>query len=245
MELFSASGKSLRVVVVGASGGIGDALVGALEGNSRIGFIAACARTETTRRSPKIEHLTVELTDEDSIAKAADRVGDGGDIDLVIVATGILHEPGLMPEKGIRQIDAIAMARLFQVNTIGPALVMKYFLPLLPPGRESVFAVLSAKVGSIGDNYLGGWYSYRASKAALNQIIRTAAIELKRRAPRAALVALHPGTVESRLSAPFGKAGLDIRSPADAAWRLLGVIAGLTPADSGKFLDYRGEPLPW
>jgi len=245
MGLLSSPGRSLRAVVVGASGGIGDALVGALEGSARIGFIAACARTETPRRSPKIESLALELTDEDSIAEAAGRVGAGGEVDLVIVATGILHEPGVMPEKSIRQIDAIAMARTFQVNTIGPALVMKYFLPLLPRDRVSVFAILSAKVGSIGDNYLGGWYSYRASKAALNQIIRTAAIELKRRAPRAALVALHPGTVESRLSAPFGKAGLDIRSPADAASRLLGVIDGLSPADSGEFLDYRGKRLPW
>ena len=137
------------------------------------------------------------------------------------------------------------MARAFQVNAIGPALVMKHFLPLLPRDRRSVFAILSAKVGSIGDNHLGGWYSYRASKAALNQIIRTAAIELKRRAPQAALVALHPGTVESRLSAPFGKAGLDVRSPADAAERLLGVIDGLAPAASGGFFDYRGERLPW
>lgn len=245
MALLSTPGKSLRTVVIGASGGIGDALVGALEDSARVGFIAACARSETSRRSPKIERLTIELTDENTIAEAAARIGAGGDVDLVIVATGILHETGIMPEKSIRQIDAIAMARAFQVNAIGPALVMKHFLPLLPRDRRSVFAILSAKVGSIGDNHLGGWYSYRASKAALNQIIRTAAIELKRRAPQAALVALHPGTVESRLSAPFGKAGLDVRSPADAAERLLGVIDGLAPAASGGFFDYRGERLPW
>lgn len=245
MEFLLKSGARLRAVVIGASGGIGDALVEALDSNACVNYIAACARTEAPRRSPKIEHLTLELTDEASIAEAAERVSTGGHVDLVIVATGILHEAGVTPEKSIRQIDAIAMARAFQINAIGPAVVMKHFLPLLPREKRSVFAILSAKVGSIGDNHLGGWHSYRASKAALNQIVRTAAIELKWRAPEAALVALHPGTVESRLSAPFGKAGLEVRSPAEAAVRLLGVIDGLSPASSGRFFDYRGEQLPW
>ncbi len=137
------------------------------------------------------------------------------------------------------------MAKAFAVNTIGPALLIKHLLPLLPRAGKSVFATLSAKVGSIGDNHLGGWYSYRASKAALNQIVRTAAIELKRRQPEAVCVALHPGTVESPLSAPFGRSGLDVQSPATAAERLVGVIDTLTPASSGGFFDYRGTALPW
>jgi NAD(P)-dependent dehydrogenase (short-subunit alcohol dehydrogenase family) len=137
------------------------------------------------------------------------------------------------------------MAKAYAQNTIGPALVLKHFTPLLPREGRSVVAALSAKVGSIGDNHLGGWHSYRASKAALNQVIHTAAIELKRTRPQAICVALHPGTVDTKLSAPFSKAGLDVRPPEVAAADLLEVIEGLTPEDSGGFFDYAGWPLPW
>ena len=122
---------------------------------------------------------------------------------------------------------------------------MKHFLPLLPRQGRSVFATLSARVGSIGDNQLGGWYSHRASKAALNQFVRTAAIELGRRQPAALCVALHPGTVATRLSAPFAKAGLDVQTAEEAADRLLDVIERLAPASTGGFFDYRGAPVPW
>jgi NAD(P)-dependent dehydrogenase (short-subunit alcohol dehydrogenase family) len=137
------------------------------------------------------------------------------------------------------------MGEAFAVNAIGPALLLKHLLPLLPPSGKSVFALLSARVGSIADNQLGGWYSYRASKAALNQIVRTAAVELRRRSPEALCVSLHPGTVHSRLSAPFTKSGLHVRPASDAAFDLLKVIDGLQPSQSGEFFDYRGEPLPW
>jgi NAD(P)-dependent dehydrogenase (short-subunit alcohol dehydrogenase family) len=150
-----------------------------------------------------------------------------------------------MPERSWREVDAAAMARAFAVNAIGPALLMKHFLPLLPRRGRSVFATLSARVGSIGDNRLGGWYSYRASKAALNQLVRTASIELRRRAPEAVCVALHPGTVATGLSAPFARAGLEVRSPEVAAADLLRVIGGLTAADSGGFFDHRGVAVPW
>jgi NAD(P)-dependent dehydrogenase (short-subunit alcohol dehydrogenase family) len=122
---------------------------------------------------------------------------------------------------------------------------MKHFLPLLPTEGKSVFATLSAKVGSIGDNRLGGWYSYRASKAALNQLVRTAAVELRRRQPQALCVALHPGTVATALSAPFAKSGLDVRTPVEAAQRLLAVMNGLNAVDSGGFFNHDGTPLPW
>ncbi len=137
------------------------------------------------------------------------------------------------------------MARAFAVNAIGPALLMKHFLPLLPRQGRSVFATLSARVGSIGDNRLGGWYSYRASKAALNQLMRTAAVELGRRQPAALCVALHPGTVATRLSAPFAKAGLDVQTAEQAADGLLQVIDSLRPGSSGGFFDHRGEAVPW
>ena len=164
---------------------------------------------------------------------------------LVVDATGFLHDETQRPEKSWRELDPAQMARSFALNAIGPALIMKHVLPLLPFEGKAVFATLSARVGSIGDNHLGGWYSYRASKAALNQLVRTASIELTRRQPEAICVALHPGTVATRLSSPFGKAGLDVQSPDVAAERLLAVIADLGPDDSGGFFDYRGERVPW
>ncbi|OGS55210.1 MAG: short-chain dehydrogenase, partial [Erythrobacter sp. RIFCSPHIGHO2_12_FULL_63_10] len=163
-----------RAVVVGASGGIGRALSEALEKNG----------TEVVRLSRSAEGSgRIDLEDEASIAQAADSVSDGGHVDLVLVASGILAPDEIGPEKSWRGIDPAAMARVFAVNAIGPALVAKHFVPLLPKDRRSVFAVLGARVGSIGDNRLGGWYSYRASKAALAQIVRTLSIELARTHP--------------------------------------------------------------
>ena len=137
------------------------------------------------------------------------------------------------------------MAKAFALNAIGPALIMKHILPLLPREGRSVFATLSAKVGSIGDNSLGGWYSYRASKAALNQLLRTAAIECSRTRPEAICVALHPGTVETGLSSPFARTGLDVQTPDACARHLLAVIDALAPGDTGTFRSYRGEIIPW
>lgn len=157
----------------------------------------------------------------------------------------MLHTATHLPEKSWAQLDATQMVQAFAVNAIGPALLMKHFLPLLPTQGPACFASLSAKVGSIGDNRLGGWYSYRASKAALNQLVHTAAIELRRRAPQALCVALHPGTVHSALSQPFAKTGLTVRQPEVAAAELLATLARLTPQDSGGFFSYDGEVLPW
>ena len=135
--------------------------------------------------------------------------------------------------------------RSFALNAIGPAMIMKHVLPLLPRSGKAVFATLSARVGSIGDNRLGGWYSYRASKAALNQLVRTAAVELARRSPEALCIALHPGTVATSLSAPFSAAGLEVHTPAAAARHLLAVVDKLTPEANGGFFDWRGQPVPW
>ncbi len=224
-------------IVVGSSGGIGSALHEHLSAQSRFGTVLGLGR----RSSPPLD-----LTDEESIAGAARHVaGLGRDVRLIIDASGILHDDGLSPEKSWRDLDAAQMAKAFAVNAIGPALLMKHFLPLLPRQGRSVFATLSARVGSIGDNRLGGWYSYRASKAALNQFVRTAAIELGRRQPAALCVALHPGTVATALSSPFVKAGLDVQTPDLAAGRLLEVIERLPPGSTGGFFDHRGAPIPW
>ena len=177
--------------------------------------------------------------------RSASFVATHGEVRLVIDATGFLHDEQQAPEKSWRQLDAGRLARAFALNAIGPALIMKHVLPLLPRSGKAVFATLSARVGSIGDNRLGGWYAYRASKAALNQLMRTAAVELTRRAPEALCVALHPGTVATSLSAPFAATGLEVHTAAQAADHLLAVVDGLTADATGGFFDWRGQPVPW
>lgn len=223
-------------VVFGAGGGIGSALVEAVTASQAFPKVLALGRNTIP---------PCDLLDETSIASCVAVAAGMGELRLVLDATGFLHDGNQGPEKSWRQINAAHMARSFAINAIGPALIMKHVLPALPRSGRAVFATLSARVGSIGDNRLGGWYSYRASKAALNQIVRTAAIELGRHSPDALCVALHPGTVATALSAPFRATGLDVHAPAAAARHLLDVIAQLTPASSGGFFDWRGQPVPW
>ena len=188
---------------------------------------------------------SIDLLDEASLERAASFAADMGELRLVFDATGFLHDDRQEPEKTWRQIDAVKLARSFALNAIGPALIMKHVLPRLPRSGKAAFATLSARVGSIGDNRLGGWYSYRASKAALNQLVRTAAIELARRSPEALCIALHPGTVATALSAPFAPTGLEVHPPPAAARHLLAAVDQLTADASGGFFDWRGQPVPW
>ncbi len=171
----------------------------------------------------------------ESIAAAAEQLRDGAPFERILVSTGLLHGEGVEPEKSLRAIEAAAFDRYFRVNATGPALIIRHFIDLLPRDRPALFALLSARVGSIGDNRLGGWIGYRASKAALNQIVRTAAIELARTRPEAILVGLHPGTVDTPLSAPFQRNLPDgqLIEPDVSAAQLLGVLDTLAPADSG------------
>ena len=224
-------------LVIGASGGIGEALFKQLSSLSTFSSVLGCSRSSA---------ISLDLTLPSTIeAVAAEIARDGRGLRMVINATGILESEGCVAEKTFRQLDAAEMARAFAINAIGPALLMKHLLPLLPRTGRSVFATLSARVGSIGDNRLGGWYSYRASKAALNQIVRTAAIELGRSRPDALCVAIHPGTVATRLSQRFAKSGLDIQSPETAALRILTVLDALLPNASGGFFDQHGQPIAW
>jgi NAD(P)-dependent dehydrogenase (short-subunit alcohol dehydrogenase family) len=213
----------MNAVVIGASGGIGAALVEALRDEDVP--VRGFARPE------------LDILDEASIAAAAAKAGSPS---LVIVATGLLHEGERGPEKSLRDLDPEWLARQYAVNAIGPALVAKHFLPIMPSTGRSVFAVLSARVGSITDNRLGGWYGYRASKAALNQLVRTLAIEDKRRNDRGIVVALHPGTVDTKLSEPFQSAGRDLFQPGRAAVQLLDVLDGLKVTDSGRHFAWDG-----
>lgn len=223
-------------VVIGASGGIGAALRKQLEQSGRFGRVLGFSRSVDG----------FDLTREDTIAQGASLAASMElEVRLVIVASGLLHDAYMQPEKSWRHLDADHFARSFAVNATGPALVAKHFLPLMPRTGKAVFAAVSAKVGSIGDNHLGGWYGYRASKAALNQLIHTASIELRRTRPEAICVTLHPGTVDTALSAPFRSSGHEPVDPAAAATRLLAVIDGLRPIDSGLMLDHSGLPLPW
>ena len=221
-------------LIVGAAGSIGGALNTSLCCSDAFSEILAVSRP------------ALDVTSEGSVAALAEKIANmSQELSLVIDATGYLHDANAMPEKSWRQIDPEHLVKAFRINAIGPAILMKHFLPLMPRDRRSVFATLSARVGSIGDNKLGGWYGYRASKAALNQFVRTAAVELKRKKPLAICVALHPGTVESKLSAPFAKSNLEVRSAAEAADQLLKVIDELEPRHSGGFFDHRGDTIPW
>lgn len=224
-----------RAIVLGASGGIGGALLSYFEADPR------CALALPLSRS--VDGL--DITNETTVREVAARLeAQRGSFDLIFNATGALTVDGAGPEKSIRAIDEVQMARQFAVNAIGPALLLKYFTPLLRRDRRSIFASLSARVGSIGDNRLGGWISYRASKAAQNQIIRTAAIEIARTNPQAMIVALHPGTVETGLSQPFSK-GKDLFTPQQSAARLMETIDSLTPAQTGQFFAYDGSRIEW
>lgn len=225
----------MKALVIGSSGGIGQALVARLHGGIGFEAVATLSRSENG----------IDLGDEGTIADAARDLGDRyGAFDLIINAAGALTIEGYSPEKTIKTISADAMMAQFRVNAIGPALLLKHFHPLLPRKTRSVFASLSARVGSIGDNRLGGWISYRSAKSAQNQIVKTAALEIARTRPEAVIVALHPGTVATRLSQPFLKAHQTV-SPDHAAARLLDVIEKLSPLQSGGFYDYGGQPIEW
>ncbi len=235
---------SRQAVVIGSSGGIGSALVEGLLRQGGLWRVHALSRSQAQPPAGS-QGGAIDITDEASIAAAAGQID--GEIDLVIVASGRLQGEGVSPERSVSALDGDALARSFQVNAIGPALAAKHFLPRLPRDRPATFAALSARVGSIEDNRLGGWYGYRASKAALNMLVRSLAVELARTRPLAACVALHPGTVDTALSRPFQRnvATERLFTADDSAARLLDVITALTPKDSGGFYAYDGTRIPF
>lgn len=230
--------------VFGASGGIGSALCEAL-GQAGVQVFAG-SRNPTTFASPNVRSFTFDFENEASLADAATMLRDTPP-QLVLVTTGALTlADGAGPERSLRKLDAATMSEVFRINTIGPALIAKHILPVLPRNIPHVFACLSARVGSISENGLGGWHSYRASKAALNMLIKNFAIETARTNPQSVIVGLHPGTVDTALSEPF-QSGLpegQLTTPPAAANNLLSVVAGLTPQDSGKVFDWKGEEIP-
>jgi NAD(P)-dependent dehydrogenase (short-subunit alcohol dehydrogenase family) len=218
-----------RALVIGATGGIGTAVADALR--ARGGAVVGLSRADG-----------FDLRDPGSVGRALGAVE--GPFDLIFVAVGVLAPEGGAPEKTLRAIDGAAMAEVYAVNAIGPALVLGHVPRLLPRAGRSVVAVLSARVGSIGDNRLGGWHSYRASKAALNMILRGAAIELARSHREAVCVALHPGTVATPFTADY-RGRHEVVAPEAAAANLLAVIDGLGVEDTGGFFDWAGKAVPW
>jgi NAD(P)-dependent dehydrogenase (short-subunit alcohol dehydrogenase family) len=224
----------LKALVIGAGGAIGAAFAEVLRADPRSPHVIALNR----HSDPPLDYGR-----EETVAAAAEVLRAHAPFQVVIVATGVLHTASAQPEKRLADLQLASMEEVFRLNTFGPALVLRHVAPLLDRQR-SVMAFLSAKVGSIGDNRLGGWYSYRASKAALNMLVKTASIELRRTHPGAAVVALHPGTVKSALSRPFR--GDEIgREAALAAGEMWQVLQGLGAEDSGRFVAYDGERLPW
>lgn len=235
-----------RAIVWGATGGVGNALVAALAHSGHYDAIYAGSRAGRTPADGAVRPFAFDLLDEDSIGAASQRIADDGPVDLSIVATGVLQTDKHGPEKSIAALAPEAMLELFRINTIGPALIAKHSIAMMPRAGRSVFAALSARVGSITDNRLGGWHSYRASKAALNMIIANLAIELQRTRPDAIAVGLHPGTVDTALSRPFQKnvPAAKLQSPAASAAHLMAVVDGLTRADSGHVIAWDGERIP-
>lgn len=226
--------QPFRALVIGSSGTIGSAFMELLKSNP------ACSAAIGIHRN---SINPIDYQDLSTIEDASKALVGEEPFQLIINTIGILHSAQWMPEKKLDDLNPDQLQTLMQVNAIGPGLTIKYFSKLLDPAG-SLMATLSAKVGSIEDNRLGGWYSYRASKAALNMLIKTAAIELARTKPHTALIALHPGTVNSRLSQPFKGQQIG-RPPLDAAQDMLNVLLSLNKEDSGTFISYSGERLPW
>jgi NAD(P)-dependent dehydrogenase (short-subunit alcohol dehydrogenase family) len=238
-----------RALVFGAGGGLGAAFVRALADDPRCAAVFAVSRRALDM--PGVTALQADFNDPDTIAAAAEAAGAGGPLHLVITATGILHDGAdLQPEKSWRDLDAGRLAEVLRINVIGPSLIARHTLDRLARGprdapEKAVWAALSARVGSITDNRLGGWHGYRASKAALNQMIRTVSVELARKAPGAACIGLHPGTVDTGLSKPFQRNVPDgkLFTPDYSAAKMLGVIDAIGPADSGQVFDWAGERI--
>ena len=236
----------LRCAVFGASGGIGAALAMTLAARDEVSEVHAGSRSGAALHSAKVHPFVFDLTDEASIARACAAIGAA--LDIVIVATGRLtRADGSGPEKSWRALSGAGMAELFAINTIGPALIAKHALPLLRRDDRAVFAALSARVGSISDNRLGGWHAYRASKTALNMLVKNLALELARTHPQALAVTLHPGTVDTALSAPFqrGVSPGKLFSPEVSAAALLAVLDGLRPQHSGGLFAWDGTKVPF
>ena len=231
-----------KVAVIGSSGAIGRAFVDHYINDQSINSIFSFSRSSIGVDNNKVKHFLIDIENESSIKDAAKSVEETN-FDEIIIASGLLHTNEFGPEKSIKDLKADNILKVLNVNTVGPAIIGKYFLPLLNKDNKSVMAFLSARVGSISENKLGGWYSYRASKSALNQVIKTFSIELKRTNPKAIIIGLQPGTVDSELSAPFKRSASNNKlfSAEYSVSKLLGVIERADESSSGNLISWDGE----
>lgn len=248
--------EPVTALVTGASSGIGLAMVDQLLRNRHVARVLAVSRSATSspslqalreREGDRLQRVAADLADDAGLRAVGDALRGTEALHLVVHAAGALHGEDFAPEKALTQVRRASLERVFAINAFAPLLLAQALMPLLCRGRPAVFASLSARVGSIGDNRSGGWYAYRASKAAQNQLMRTFAIEWRRRNPQGRCLVLHPGTVDTPLSAPF-QAGVPadrLFEPSRAAAQLLDVVARATPADTGRFLGWDGAEIPW
>jgi NAD(P)-dependent dehydrogenase (short-subunit alcohol dehydrogenase family) len=244
-DVLSTFDNKLHIVLVGASGGIGQAIIKRLLCDDRVEAVYGLSRTEQRFDDPRYHYSKINYEDESTIASAIAQLPS--ELDMVIVATGLLHDGAeVQPEKSFKQLSMTSLHKTMLVNMIGPSLVAKYCLPAMRKESKTVFAALSARVGSISDNRLGGWYGYRASKAALNMILKTFSIELRRTHPQSVIVGLHPGTVDTHLSQPFQRnvSAQQLFTVDFSAECLLTVINQLQPADSGDCFAWDGKKVP-
>ena len=235
-----------NVAVIGSSGAIGNSISKLLKSEISVESVYNFSRSAISESSEKEKNIYIDIENEDSIIESIKKIPKDIKFDLIFVATGILHnDEDIYPEKSIKDISGNKLKKVLMVNTIGPALIGKYFIPFLNKNNRNVFAFLSARVGSISNNKIGGWYSYRASKSALNQIIKNFSIEIKRSNPNSIFVGLQPGTVKSNLSKPFQKNvnSKNLFSPDYSAKKLLDVINNLSIEDTGKLFAWDGEEI--
>ena len=235
-----------NVAVIGSSGAIGNSISKLLKSEISVESVYNFSRSDISESSEKEKNIYIDIENEDSIIESIKKIPKDIKFDLIFVATGILHnDEDIYPEKSIKDISGNKLKKVLMVNTIGPALIGKYFIPFLNKNNRNVFAFLSARVGSISNNKIGGWYSYRASKSALNQIIKNFSIEIKRSNPNSIFVGLQPGTVKSNLSKPFQKNvnSENLFSPDYSAKKLLDVINNLSIEDTGKLFAWDGEEI--
>ena len=244
--------EPVSALVIGGREGIGGAIADALLSDSSTVSVTVTSRDAKWVGTPcpdnRLHRRLLDVTKTDQMVRLAEELSHRqSGLNVILNCTGLLHTEEFGPERSWRHLDMQTMQQVFAVNTFGVALIVRYLLPLLPRDRRAIFASISARVGSIGDNRLGGWYSYRASKAAQNMMIRTGAIEAKRARPNLVCVALHPGTVRTALSDPFTKrkAEDELFTPSESGQHLIDVLSGLSSKDSGYHFAWDGERIPW
>ena len=237
-----------NIIIIGSSGAIGSSFLKHYAEEDKNNTIYALSRSEAASPSSNIHNVSIDIESDSSISNASSICSEAGPFDIIIVTTGMLSDENISPEKSLRHLNKESLSKIFSVNTLGPALIAKYFIPLLKKDAPSFLGFLSARVGSISDNRIGGWYSYRASKAALNMFTKNLAIEMKRSTNSPNIcVSLHPGTVSTDLSDPFTRniSENKIFTPEESAKQLIDIIYNLTPSDSGKFFDWSKKEIPW